>query len=332
MGKRSSKVFIVTNEDDPHVDSLTPQLQALGAEVFRFDTEYFPTKIKINLQYTSGDLNGVIEWPTARANLFEFTSVWYRRPVRGKISNEITNPIYKKLANSETEQFLLQLWNVMFEKGVFFVSPWQSLEIGERKLGQLKVASKLGMRTPQTLVTNNIDEAKGFCKFLNNDVVVKHIRSTSFIDSGRRRLWLATKHLSAQHLKNVSYIKYAPSFLQENIHKKYDIRVTVIGKKVFAVKIDSQQYEDTKIDWRFAEHSESLKYEVIKLPQRVTNFCLQLVEYYKLAFGAIDLALSENDEYVFFEINPNGQFLWLDDKTDLQLGKEMAKFLIRGKM
>jgi glutathione synthase/RimK-type ligase-like ATP-grasp enzyme len=47
----------------------------------------------------------------------------------------------------------------------------------------------------------------------------------------------------------------------------------------------------------------------------------------RLTFGAIDLIQTNTGEYVFLEINPSGQWLWLDDMLGLGISDTMADWL-----
>ena len=55
------------------------------------------------------------------------------------------------------------------------------------------------------------------------------------------------------------------------------------------------------------------------LPERVSEACRDLVQRLGLAFGAIDLLQTTSEEYVFLEVNPNGQWHWLEQITGVRL-------------
>jgi hypothetical protein len=52
-----------------------------------------------------------------------------------------------------------------------------------------------------------------------------------------------------------------------------------------------------------------------------------LMKAFRLTFGAIDMAVSSTGEYVFFEINPNGQFAFCQEATGLPLFPTLASLL-----
>lgn len=119
----------------------------------------------------------------------------------------------------------------------------------------------------------------------------------------------------------------APVIFQEKIDKKCDIRVTVIGQQIFAAEIMAS-HSKFILDWRASE-IEKLEYRVHKLPGTIEAKCLSLVKELGLTFGAIDLALTDKGDYFFFEINPNGQWAWIEPKTQLPLTGTLVDLLER---
>lgn len=121
-------------------------------------------------------------------------------------------------------------------------------------------------------------------------------------------------------------IAYCPTQLQEYVEKAFELRVTIIGEKVFAVKIDSQLNEETKIDWRL--HTKMNPHSVFQLPLNIEKFCLDFIQEQGLLYGAMDFIVTPNNEYVFLENNPFGQYLWLEIETGIPLTEEMTNLLI----
>jgi glutathione synthase/RimK-type ligase-like ATP-grasp enzyme len=123
--------------------------------------------------------------------------------------------------------------------------------------------------------------------------------------------------------------KLVPVIAQQWIDKAYDLRVTVVGDKIFAVKIDSQISPETEIDWR-AGHSIIPPHSPYVLPQTIFKSCLSLTKHLNLSFGAIDLVRDKQGNYWFLEINPNGQWAWLETQTGLPISDCIAA-LLKGK-
>ena len=126
--------------------------------------------------------------------------------------------------------------------------------------------------------------------------------------------------------KYKSSVKLAPVFLQEYIEKESELRVTIIGKKIFTAKIESQNNKDSIEDFR-AVSSYDLVHKEFQLPEKIENKLLAFNEFYNLEFSTFDIIVTPNQEFVFLECNPNGQWLWIEDLTNMPLSLELAKHL-----
>jgi glutathione synthase/RimK-type ligase-like ATP-grasp enzyme len=51
-----------------------------------------------------------------------------------------------------------------------------------------------------------------------------------------------------------------------------------------------------------------------------------------LNFAAYDFIVTPNEEFYFLEVNPGGQWLWLEKKTGLEISKALAEYMIAGKI
>ena len=66
-----------------------------------------------------------------------------------------------------------------------------------------------------------------------------------------------------------------------------------------------------------------------ELPLEEEQRCIRLVQELGQCFGAIDLVLHPERGYVFLEINPNGQWGWIEDFTGLPIAAAFADLLVR---
>ena len=57
---------------------------------------------------------------------------------------------------------------------------------------------------------------------------------------------------------------------------------------------------------------------------------MALVERLGLCYGALDLVLTPDGRYVFLEINPSGQYLWIEVATGLPITAALCEMLIQG--
>ena len=228
----------------------------------------------------------------------------------------------REWAEREAREALEAVWRT--HDGVWVNRP-ELNQLASVKPEQLKRAERLGFAVPETLVTNDPAAARPFLAARANAIAKPlysgrvpvddddHIFFTSLLDDEARQ---AAAELGPE-----------PYLLQEHVEKRYDVRVTVIGDDVFAVRIASQESDEGRVDWRKAPLG-TLAHTVEPLPDEVAARCLALTGDYGLAFAAIDLALSVAGEYVFFEVNPNGQWVWVEQLTGLPLRARLADLLL----
>jgi len=127
---------------------------------------------------------------------------------------------------------------------------------------------------------------------------------------------------------DLSGLGLAPSIFQEIVEKEFDLRVTVIGRKVFACAINRRNGTED-LDYRTGITNDQLDYQIHSLPEDVSTMCLQMLDFLGLQFGAFDFIFNKSGEYIFIELNPNGQWGWIEEATNLPMAKAMADLLER---
>lgn len=314
-------ILLVTNREDYTADFVVLELQRRNLSYVRLNTEDIPSLVAIN--WSLGDQNeNYIEYKQKKIALNEITSIWYRRPVAPVPSPEITDDVARDFVISESRSTFAGIWRSL---DCFWVSHPDNLHAASFKIVQLQLAKKLGFNIPRTLVTTIPKEAKNFVSQMEGSVVYKPISATK-IRRERHEGFIFTNIVTSDHINQLDHVQYAPAQFQTLVKKKADIRVTVIGRKVFAVAIDSQSLSEAVIDWRKGDVSR-MKHTVIELPTEIESRCLMLTSKLGLNFGTIDLILDPEDEYCFLEINPNGQWAWIEQFTELPLTATLVDLL-----
>ena len=189
---------------------------------------------------------------------------------------------------------------------------------------QLQVASTTGFACPETLVSNNPAEIRKFFARQKGRIVAKPLR-LGYFDYGDVQTATYTTALSAADLTSDEALHVAPVIYQRHLEKRCDIRVTIVGDSVYAAAIHSQESDSARVDWRRADVE--LEHTVHVLPVEIAAACQRLMKALDLRFGAIDLVLAPNGEYYFLEVNPNGQWLWLEDKLGFPITSDIVTWL-----
>jgi glutathione synthase/RimK-type ligase-like ATP-grasp enzyme len=312
-------ILLISNTQDLTCDFVVREIRERGLEFARLNTDEFPTNGFGVATFGRGQSpRRVIRWKN-RERILDFdqiSSVLYRRPVPPVPDDKITNLAVRKFCQDESYDFLRGMW---FSLNAYWISHPEAIRRAEHKITQLTIAQQLSFNIPKTLVTNDPDEVRAFFSSCPNGIVVKPLY-VGFVDDPNQPRNIFTTLVSEKDLQDVETVCLAPSIFQERVLKVFDIRVTVIGQRVFAAQIMTDSLPSHIPDWRFAP-IDTLRHQIYCLPSDIKESCLRLVESLGLEFGAIDLAVDQNGDHVFFEINANGQWAWLETILDLPISK-----------
>jgi hypothetical protein len=314
-------ILIVTNREDVTADFVVLELKDRKKRFIRFNTEDFPEKTKIKVFYKRGRMHGSFRFVDSKSTLdfSSLRSIWYRRPVMPEFSG--ISRKYKKFCIRESLTVLNGVWDTL---NCFWVSNPRNISLAENKLVQLNLASEIGLLVPKTIISNDSDFIREFHAKCKGNTIIKPVKVGILDDDSV----IFTSKVSDADIKHLKSSRPLPSIYQENIKKKCDIRITVIGQKVFATEIHSQKNIDSQIDWRRSQDINLPHYRHV-LPEDVKNKCFALVKRLGLKFGAIDMILSTKDKYYFLEINPNGQWAWIEKRTGYRLTEALVNMLVK---
>lgn len=240
--------------------------------------------------------------------------ILFRAPVflRSHKNYDINEQLYR----SQWSSFIRNL--VVFEKAKWINHPVKTY-CAENKLYQLQCAQNVGLLTPKTFVGNvlpkDILPAKKY--------IVKSLDTALFYDASKEYFTYSSVVSGKELLE--SNIKDAPIILQEFLDDKLDIRVTVIGNKLFPVGI-TKNGENIYGDWR-KNPKDNLQYNIESLPDDISIKIIRLMKKLGLSFGGLDLAFSKG-RYYFIEVNPTGEWGWLSQYSTIPLEKAIVNELV----
>lgn len=321
-------ILILSAPHDPHAEAVAQKLRNRTAPYLWFDTAAFPaaSQLSVSLE-AAAPAQYLLQHEGKRIDLCEVRAIWHRRPGVPEPDERITDAKAREWVCQESQSLLEGIWNTLDCLHVPGVG--HDRYAAENKLKQLVQASQLGFSIPRTLVTNRpsrlLDgfstfEGRAITKVLSNPVVQRA--------GDDAEEWSAfTRPIHRRDLAYRAAIRYAPVIVQEYVPKLLEVRATVVGSQVFAAAIHSQNSQRTRHDWRHYDFART-PHEAHDLPERVSQLCIELVQSLNLNFGAIDLVLTPDGEYVFLEINPSGQWLWIQELTDLPISDAIAELLV----
>lgn len=237
--------------------------------------------------------------------------IWWRRGyVYQQIPPEITDSAHLDLITNDCRYASLGLLFNEF-KGVWISDPLAS-HFAINKLVQIRVAQQVGFRTPQTLASQNPQHIQQFCAMLDNRVVVKVVKGT-------HKAPVLTTMVNEAMLKAEESMRLCPAIYQEFIPGTHHVRACCFGDAVYAALIESKD-----LDWRA---NLDVPVSILDLSEDVKVRLRRVLKVLGIKMGIFDLKLDEEGEPIWLEVNPQGQFLFLEGLCGLKLRAAFSKFL-----
>lgn len=239
----------------------------------------------------------------------DISDVWYRRPKALEPPDGTDRNDKSHIAAEWSEALEGVLAHIPADR---WMNHPARIATASHKLDQLSRAATHSLSVPQTLVTQDPEEMCRFWKTCDGKVIVKPLalgyieRELPDADSV-----IYTNIVSESDLDKLDTLHRCPTLFQQMVEKVLDVRITVVDEHVVPIAMRSTVPGEKGIDIR-RRNMENVEYSSIQLPDSVRNSILSLLKGYGLRFAAVDMGISDQGEWFFFEINPNGQWAWLD--------------------
>jgi hypothetical protein len=315
-------LLVITSRSDQTADYLCRQLTDVPIAFARLDTDLFRLDL-LGISHSLGAtrLRIVDRWYSPS----EFSHVWFRRP----------EPLVRLDCTPE-EAHVAAEWSEAIEGflGQIPAKCWMNHPSNNvrasHKIEQLVRARALGLRAPHTLVTQDPPALLEFWRACNRKVIVKPM-SYGYIerDQPEDDTHIYTNEVLPEHLVRAIGLPACPTLFQERVDKAVDVRITIVDGNAIAVALRAAGPPGTqRLDIR-RDSMRDVSYETIALPTDIHARLAHLVDSYSLRFAAIDMAIDRSGEWVFFELNPNGQWAWLDQLGAANIAAHFATAFAR---
>ena len=257
--------------------------------------------------------------------------VWYRRYFRLAPDIRNTPEEIRHFVCGEVDHYLRGLFASLSDK------PWVNHYLASRlgKMRHLEIAVASGLRVPPTLVTNNPLDVREFAKRFER-IVVKALSYGVIGDSDihdRQKRYpqsCFTELVGPTDLADDDAILRAPAIYQKYVEKAFELRITVVGNKIFTAAMDTQQVEEAQIDWRAAgDKICCIRHQPYDLPPEISAGIRTFMRQAGLQFACIDMIVTPEGDFVFLEANPFGQWGWVESFTGMPITRSVAELLIR---
>lgn len=319
----------MASEYDSHADVVIFALRELGFfDVLRIDFEAAHGVLDITIRPQDGKFSIKDSLGFGReCSECDIKTIWWRRTTSSLSRTHLEIPRSDTLDAVETFWALRYLFDA-FPPSSFPLGHPSSMISAANKLRQLKIAEEIGFSTPATIFSNDATELLTFASN-HEELVVKPLKSVLVRDIERGyEVALPSSAVTQTRLKCLLETNAGSAlFCQERLRKNFDVRLNVFPSRSIACRIDVSRLPNNEVDWRSTtfEH----RHELIDTPDLIESRCRAFLAALDLPFGAFDFGLTDAGEWIFFECNPNGQWLWIEILTGAPLSRIVANQLLQ---
>lgn len=295
-------LLILTSDKDLTADFLIVELIKRQLPYFRLNAEELTRADFVFSSNSEGVRRELAVGPRA-LDLRDVDAVWYRRAVHPSPIAALP-PGERIFVAGELRHLAMGL---VLNPDVTWVNPIDRVSVAEHKLYQLQIACRLGFRVPRTLVSRDPLKLRSFAAANAVGTICKPIFHGMFVDE-TSRYSVYTRRVTPESL-DADSVNICPVLLQEEIPRNADVRATFIGSQCFVADIKS---DTPLVDWR--DPSVLVRYSASSLSNEVQGMCLNMLKELGLLYGAFDFVRTPEDDLVFLEVNPTGEWAWLEDR------------------
>jgi ATP-grasp ribosomal peptide maturase len=314
-------VLVLAAGSDTTADRVCTALADRDVPLFRFDTAEFPGGLRLDAELEGGSWRGRLVRDGETLDLAAVRSVYVRRPRPFEVPAHLTGA---ERWHAATES-RYGLGGCLTSLPVPYLNHPSRAADAAYKPRQLRDLRSCGLVTPPTLVTNSASAVRQFAA-RHGALVCKSI-AASMLHMGETAHVVYTRRLGEDDLDDLRGIDYAAHLFQPFVESAYAIRLTVVGNRFFAVRIDAGS-DRARIDWR--TDYDTLTYQLIDLPADVEDAVTAYLRHAGLSYGAFDFLVTSDGHLVTLEVNPEGNYAWLEQETTVRITEAIAAFLAAG--
>ncbi len=312
-------VLVITRDHDITADRVIAELHRRDIRTARFDLADFPERLT-QVAYL---VNGRTEWTGALnghhrdVDLSAVRAVWWRKPSRFATHRAMTST-EQQWATAEADNGFGGLIAAL--PVAHWINHPHRNAAAEYKPHQLTTAAQCGLTVPDTLITNDPDQARLFCDtHPTTGTIYKPLRGGPRTEEQHNAVLRATP-VTADGIPDS--VRRTAHLFQERVPAAYAVRSTIVGERVFSARMDVP--DGSGIDWRSVP-ADQVSYTPIDTPDRVVEGLRRLTAAFGLTYAAPDFIVTPSGDWIFHgDLNPNGQWGFIAARTDLPIAAAIA--------
>lgn len=308
-------IGVISHTADPHAVGVMRELERGGHRHCLIDTAEFPVSMKLSMQYDGGRRHFELVTAQGKIDALAIRTAWWRRPQPYTLAAGMA-PDVAAFSYAECSEAMSGLWAAL---GATWINPPSHDEVAHHKPYQLKIAGDVGLKIPLTLITTDPNSARQFAV----DTARSGTIYKTFLAS--KECWRETRRINRGEVAMLDLVRHAPVIFQAFVPAVADIRLTVMGDRSFAAAITPAP---GAYDLDYRTDMAGAKFEPTVLPDSLMKQIQTLMRRLGLVYGAIDLRHTAEGDYVFLEVNPAGEWRFVEERTAQPMTATFAQVLV----
>ncbi|MFE3410871.1 MvdC/MvdD family ATP grasp protein [Streptomyces mirabilis] len=333
----NATILIVTARWDTTAYAAAEILRRNGREAAFFYPEDIPQRAQIESVFRQGKWSNRLHTEDGLIDLDDIKAVWWRKPYVSRPSESLSR-VQFPYARRESEYATKGLWELLLsDPDIYWMSNPHNIRRAGNKMIQMAKGAALGLTSPKTIITNDPEDVRKFYEETSQRMVFKSMTGPFLLpgeveDEYTPETFVPglplVRPFTEEDMKQVDSVRQSACMFQELVEKKHELRVTIFEDQIFTLQIESQKKDITRYDWR---RSDSLPPSIAgEIPDSIANACLKMMDEFGLRFGAFDFIVTPEGEHIFLEVNPNGQWLFVQEWVpELRVMQAFVDIMVR---
>lgn len=312
--------LIIGDRRDPHVAAIYGRLLERGIPSYAWNPSADPFNIQVHFDAKSQRV--IVHEASVEVVISCARCVWFRRP------GVLTVPI--QIAESAHSAWRIEaglnqraLFEVLSQQPASWINPYFAAMRAEIKTAQWLAAQQSGFVIPETILSNCPSAIRTFAAAHGYQIAHKMHHQARFENKRRAA---GTYVLPESVLSNEQSLKAIPGIYQSIVCGHQEIRVLIAGCRYVAARLTN----DGRPGLDMRDGLTTLgKAQKVLLPDAVIGRIQHMMLLLGLVTASIDLAELPNGDYVVFDVNQAGNFLWMDQMSpDMKTVDLLAEYIM----
>lgn len=314
-------ILLLTSSNEVTAAALHAELIAMGETALRINVDAFATEFDVALDGPPDGWSIVPRSGGMAVATRDVSAVWCRG-LGALVDLPEIDPRASLFIRSEWTR-ALEAW--LYALRCRWVNDFRVSRMATNRVRQMALAHDLGLSVPNWSVLTRREDIARFVDDRQATWVIKQINEGGSKECGDFVTFTQPVTEPLRVLAND--IGKVPVLIQEAVRSRVAVRAYVIGERCLSAAATLDLERLGGLDSRLA--GSDAYYCPCELPADVERGLVCLTHAMGLRYGAADLLVSDDGKFCFLELNPSGQWGWIELESMLQITRALAEELSR---